>query len=275
MTLRTLLLALTLLATALAGCAQDGGDGGGTTTPPTQTTPDGGDDDPTPGIDAITVGTEAAYPPFEDIVDGEIVGFDIDVMREIGRRAGFDVTFQNAEFTAIIPSIQNGQFDAGISAFTITDERKEQVDFSSPYYQNSLMAAVRAGTEGISAPEDLQGRKVCTQEGTTSETYLREELGFTEENLVLLDSAPLCAEAVKRGTPEDPEALMIDAAFVRSIIESSGGDLEQAFVIDDVDEEFGIAVRKGNVELLTAINQALSEMRQDGTLQQLADEWQV
>ena len=271
MKVRTLLLALTLLATALAGCAQEGGDDTPSNGTPATTTP-GGTTDRTPTISTLTVGTEAAYPPFEDTVNGQIVGFDVDVMREIANRSGFAVTFQNAEFTAIIPSVQNGQLGAGMSAFTITDERKEQVDFSVPYYENSLMAAVQDATTGIDQPEDLKGKKVCTQEGTTSEFYLRDELGFTDADLVLLDSAPLCAEALKRG---DVQALMIDAAFVRGLVQSSPGELKQAFVIEDVDEEFGIAVRKGNTELLSAVNQALNEMKADGTLQRLVDQWQV
>lgn len=274
MNVKPMLAALLLAATALAGCA-DGNDGGAprnTTTGTTTATPPANASDPTPNIAHVLVGTEAAYPPFEDIVDGEIVGFDMDVMREIASRAGFTVEFQNAEFTAIIPSVQSGQFHAGMSSFTITTERREQVDFSVPYYENSLMAAVPAATEGVAAPEDLDGKRVCTQEGTTSEFYLREELGFTDADLMLLDSAPLCAEAVKNG---DADALMIDAAFVRTVIESSGGELKQAFVIEDVDEEFGIAVKKGNIELLNAINTALNAMKADGTLQELVDEWQV
>lgn len=289
MTLRPMLLALLVAAVAFAGCAENDGGGqtptttaptGGTpaggTTPtgatPAATTPGAGGADPTPTISTLTVGTEAAYPPFEDIVGGQIVGFDIEVMREIANRSGFTVTFQNADFTTIIPSVQNGQFGAGVSAFTITEERKQQVDFTVPYYQNTLMAAVQSATTGIDAPEDLQGKKVCTQEGTTSEFYLRETLKFADADLMLLDSAPLCAEALKRG---DVQALMIDAAFVRSLIQANDGQLKQAFVIEDVDEEFGIAIKKGNTELLVAMNTALNAMKQDGTLRQLVDKWQV
>lgn len=270
---RTLLLALTLLATALAGCAENGGDdNGGNNTNDNGGTPGTGDGDPTPTISSISVGTEAAYPPFENIENGDIVGFDIDVMREVAQRAGFTVTFQNADFITIIPSVQNGQFGAGISAFSITDERKQQVDFSVPYYTNTLMAAVPASDTETNEPADLEGKKVCTQEGTTSEFYLREELGFGDADLLLLDSAPLCAEALKRG---DVSALMIDAAFVRSVIGSSQGELKQAFLIEDVDEEFGIVIQKGNTELLSAVNDALNSMKSDGTLQQLVDKWQV
>lgn len=260
MKLRPLLLTLLLASVALAGCAQNNG------------TPQGdGDGDKTPNIQSIRVGTDAAYPPFEDTVDGAIVGFDVEVMQEIGNRSGFTVGFQNAVFDTIISSVQSGQFDAGMSAFSITDERKQEVDFSIPYYDNTLMAAIVPGTEGIESPEDLRGKKVCTQRGTTSADYLRDELGFQDADLLLLDTAPPCRDALQRG---DVAALLIDAAFVRSLIRDSEGQIEQAFTVDP-EEQFGIVVKKGNTELLVAINQALTDMRADGTLQKLQDKWQV
>lgn len=270
---RPLALASLLVIAALAGCA--GGDEAPTTTTPTTagtpaatptaSTPVGG------GITSITVGTEAAYPPFEDTVDGEIVGFDIDVMKEIANRSGFTVTFQNAEFQAIIPSVQSGQFDAGLSAFTITDDRKEQVAFSVSYYDNELMVGVLSTQTGIAAEADLEGKKVCTQTGTTSETWLREEVGATNDTLVLLQSFPPCVDALKRG---DVDAIMIDRAVVRDLIVKSNGELKEAFTIP-TDEQFGIAVAKTNTVLLTRINTALVAMKQDGTLDELKDKWSV
>lgn len=268
---RPLLLALVLTAAFLAGCADNGADDTNTTTTSPATTTPGGDD-PTPTISTVRVGTDAAYPPFEDTINGEIVGFDVDVMREIANRSGFTVTFQNSGFTNIIPSVQNGQFDAGASAFTINDERRQQVDFTVPYYENRLLVAVPASDTSIMSEEDLRGKRVCTQEGTTSEFYLRENLAFDNESLLLLPTAPQCADALKRG---DVAALMIDAAFVRTVIESSNGELKQAFAPIDADEEFGIVVQKGNTELLQAMNAALVEMKSDGTLDALADKWQV
>jgi len=222
--------------------------------------------------DLLVVGTEAAYPPFEDVdADGQIVGFDPDVMREVAERSGYRIRLTNMQFRAIIPSIVNGQIDAGISAFTITDERKNQVDFTIPYYENELLVAVRSDTTDLQEQEDLRGRRVCTQTGTTSETWLRENVGATDENLMLLNAFPPCAEALKRG---DVDAMMIDRAVVRTLVDQSGGDLETAFTIP-VDERFGIAVPKGRGELLNKFNEALREMREDGTLERLMDKWAV
>lgn len=263
-----------LVAVLTAGCASDDG----TTSSPTPSaspTPAATPTAATPSgsvLPDILVGTEAAYPPFEDtLASGEIVGFDIDVMREIARRAGFEVTFQNAQFQAIIPSVQSGQFDAGISAFTITDERKEQVSFSVSYYDNELMGAVLASDTTISTPQDLEGKKVCTQTGTTSEAWLRENVGATNDTLVLLDAFPPCADALKRG---DVVAMMIDRAVVRDLIDDSEGVLKEAFTIP-TDEQFGIAIAKTNAVLLTQVNTALVSMKQDGTLDELKDKWSV
>lgn len=271
---RTLLFALTVVAAALAGCAGGGSTTttttatGGTTTTPATTTPTS---DPTPSISTIKVGTDATYPPFENTEEGQIVGFDVDVLTEIGNRSGFKVSWQSALFDAIIPAVQNGEFDAGMSAFTITEERQQQVDFSVSYYDNELMAAVASGTNGIDAPEDLAGKTVCTQKGTTSESYLREEVGLGDANLLLFDTFPPCADAVKGG---DAVAMMIDRAVVRDFISRSEGDLKEAFVVP-TDEQFGIAVKKGNAVLLTAVNAALTTMKADGTLDRLMDKWQV
>lgn len=274
---KPLLLASLCVALVVAGCASDTGTPTPATTAtptPTATTPAA--TTPTPstpagGVTHITVGTEAAYPPFEDTVDGEIVGFDIDVMNEIASRAGFTVTFQNAAFQAIIPSVQTGQFDAGLSAFTITEERKEQVSFSVSYYDNELMVGVLAANTGITSEADLAGKKVCTQTGTTSEAWLRENAGATNDTLVLLEAFPPCVDALKRG---DVEAIMIDRAVVRDLIVKSNGELKEAFTIP-TDEQFGIAVAKTNTVLLTRINTALVAMKQDGTLDELKDKWSV
>ena len=273
---RTTLFSLLAVAALVAGCADNNA---GTPTPAT-VTPGGSPtpatatptSDPTPGITTLKVGSDAAYPPFEDTVNGKIIGFDVDVMTEIGNRSGFTVEFSNAGFTTIIPSVQSGQFDVGASAFTINDERKQQVDFTVPYYENRLLVAVKAADTAITSEESLRGKKVCTQEGTTSEFYLRDNLGFTNDTLLLVPTAPQCKDALLR---DDVAALMIDAAFVRNVIEGSEGQLKEAFEAIDADEEFGFVVKKGNTVLLTAMNAALVSMKADGTLDRIADKWQV
>lgn len=244
--------AVLVASTALSGCLGDDGGAGNKGT--------------------LNFGTEAAYPPFEDqTANGDIFGFDVDVIREIGNRSGYTINLQHMQFTAIIPSVQSGQIDGGISAFTITDERKQQVDFTISYYDNELMVAVRSGETGITKPEDLTGKRVCTQTGTTSEEWLRTNAGATNESMVLLDNFPPCKDSLLRG---DVQAMMIDRAVVRELIEGSGGELKEAFTIP-VDEHFGIAISKDKKDVLDAFNQALTDMKSDGTLDDLKDKWKV
>lgn len=248
--------AFTLLAALLlAGCANTPAPGTGKNIPST-----------------VKVGTEAKYPPFEDLVNGKTEGFDIDMFNEVAKRAGFNASYQNAGFEDIIPSVQNGQFDVGVSAFTITDARRQQVDFSVSYYDNALLVATKSDNTGITKEADLKAGtvRVCTQGGTTSEDYLRAH-GYANDTMTLLPDFPSCGAALTRG---DVQAIMIDRAAVRDLISKSGGTMRSAFEIA-VDEHFGIAVKKGNTDLLSAINTAIASMKSDGTLQTIADKWKV
>ncbi|MEA3199588.1 MAG: glutamine transport system substrate-binding protein [Thermoplasmata archaeon] len=273
-----LLASLLLLAPLLAGCATNNGSPAASSTPASSTVASSTPASSTPvsstpasGLGTVKVGTEADYPPFEDTTsDGKIVGFDIDVMKEVANRSGFQVSFQNAQFQAIIPSIQSGQFDMGASAFTITDERKQQVDFSVPYYDNDLQVAVRADEGSITKESDLPAHKVCTQTGTTSETWLLDH-HQPNASIVRFDAFPPCADALKRG---DVDAMMIDQATVRDLVQKSNGALKNAFLIT-TGEQFGFPVKKGSAALLTAINAALVAMKQDGTLDRMAQQWSV
>lgn len=265
---RRVLLTVVALALLLAGCATSNTSTTSSTFTSTSTSTT---TSPTVTIQDVKVGTEASYPPFEDtLTSGEIVGFDIDVVKEIANRSALRVTFQNAQFQAIIPSVQTGTFDMGASAFTITDDRKQQVDFSVPYYDNDLQVAVRANDDSITKESDLNAHKVCTQTGTTSESWLIDH-GHPNDTIVRFDAFPPCADALKRG---DVDAMMIDKATVRDLVAKSNGALKNAFVVT-TGEQFGFCVKKGNTVLLTKINAALVSMKQDGTLARLAEKWQV
>ena len=251
--MRRTLLAATLIAILLAGCANSPGGAGTTKT-------------------SLKVGTEAKYPPFEDLVNGKIVGFDIDMFDEIANRSNFSVSYQNAAFEDIIPSVQSGQFDVGLSAFTINDERKNQVDFSVPYYDNEIMVAVKSDNANVKTEGDLKPGtvRVCTQDGTTSRDWLFDH-GYTNDTATLLPDFPTCGQALTRG---DVQAIMIDRAAVRDLIAKSNGQIKEAFTIT-VNEHFGIAVKKGRGDLLAEVNKAVNSMKSDGTLARLMDKWHV
>ena len=119
---------------------------------------------------AYKIGTNAEYPPFENVDEaGEIVGFDADLMAAIADAAGFEFEWVNTRWDGIFVALQSGEFDAVISAATITEERAEIVDFSDPYFNAGQMLAVRVGETEISGPADLAGKKVGVQLGTTGD----------------------------------------------------------------------------------------------------------
>src|SRR5215217_7557846 len=148
------------IALVVAGCGggggggQGGGGGGG-------------------GGEQITVASDIAYPPFEFEKKGKPVGFDIDLMREIGKRAGFTPEFQNVTFDGIIPGLGNNLYDAGASAFTITKAREKKVDFSDPYFNADQSLMVQSGSP-IKTIDDIGDGIVGVQLGTTGELKAKE-----------------------------------------------------------------------------------------------------
>lgn len=273
MNLRILLLALALAAGAMAGCAtNDGGTGGGGTTPTdgTTTTPQPDDDGPR----AVTVGTEAAFPPFEDIDEnGDFVGFDIDIIREVASRAGWEIEIENLGFDTLIPSVQNGQIDAAISAMSITEARSEVVDFSIAYYEaNQSIMQLASDEETFTSLDDLRGQNLRfgVQSGTTAVDIVEAE--FTSQGdgeIKRYDSYPLAIQALKTG---DVDVVMMDAPAQREAA-STDSELRVAFEFSTGDQ-YGIAVAKGS-ELLDEINDALEAMFDDGTLAELREKWGI
>ncbi len=127
----------------------------------------------------LDVATDPSFVPFEmmDQETGEMVGFDMDIIKEISERAGFDYDLRTMDFNGIIPAVQTGNIDIAIAGITITDERAEIVDFSDPYYDSGLKLLVNADDDSIQTVEDLEGKKVGTKVGSTSYDYLEENLG--------------------------------------------------------------------------------------------------
>lgn len=266
---RSLLLVAVLLSTAFAGCAENGGDTTPSTpatgaTPTTPTTPSGGQ--------TYVVGTEAAFPPFEDIdANGDFVGYDMDVIREIARRNGWTLDIRNLGFDVLIPSVQNDQIDFAISAMSITSARSEVVDFSIAYYEANQSVTLRADeTRNFSSLEDMRGQEIVfgVQAGTTAIDVIESEL--PDAQIRRYDSYPLAVQALKNG---DVDAVMMDAPAQR---EAASGDpgIRVAFEFSTGDI-YGIAVKKGRSDVLNQVNDALEDMEDDGTLAQLRTKWGI
>ncbi|MGO3904793.1 MAG: transporter substrate-binding domain-containing protein [Microbacterium gubbeenense] len=250
--------ATVLLAAGLAGCSgggDDGGEGGG----------DGG------GLeDSYTVATDTSFVPFEfqEEEGGDYVGFDIDIINEIADRVGFEIELETTNFDGIIPGMQTGTFDIAIAGMTITEERRAAVDFTSPYYKSGLRIGVPADDDTITSIDDLEGKTIATRLGSTSANYIEENIeGATPNTYEQLDQAYLAVEG------DGADAVLYDAPNVEYYILTAGeGKLKTVGELIEA-QDYGIAVGKGNEELVTAMNESLAEMIDDGTYTEIFKEW--
>lgn len=216
----------------------------------------------------LRVGSDVAYPPFEyvDEATGEYVGFDMDIIREIGRRLGMDVQVINVAWEGIIPGLLSGHYDVIISAMTITNERAQAVDFSDPYFATGQVILVRADDDRIKEPADLKGKRVAVQIGTTGHLAAERIEGAVVEHYPLTPEAIL---ALKLGRAD---AVVLDELVALEEVRANPGQVKVVGTPFTI-EYYGIAIRKGNPDLLRAINLALAQMKADGTYDEIYDRW--
>lgn len=220
-------------------------------------------------LPVIKVGTNAEYQPFEFVDEnGKVVGFDVDLVNEIGKRAGFKPEFVNTKWDGIFVALANGEFSTVASAVTITDERKKTIDFSDPYFNAGQAIAVKADNTTITGPDNLtEGVKVGVQLGTTGDIWLTEH---TKADVKRFDENTLAVQALGAG---DVDAVVADSPTLADIVRKSP-DLKLKVVGQPFTEElYGIGIRKGQDELKANINKALADMKKDGTYDTIYNTW--
>lgn len=219
-------------------------------------------------LGTVTVGSNAEYPPFEFVDEGgNITGFDIELFDAIAEEAGFEYELVNTRWDGIFVALASGEFDAVISAATITPERAEQVNFSDPYFNAGQRIAVRSDNTDIQGPEDLDGKKVGVQLGTTGDIWLTEETGADVQRY---DENTLAFEALANG---DLDAAVADGPTAAELLQANPElDLK---LLPGVytDEEYGIAVNQDNPELLEAINEGLAAVRESGEYDEIYEKY--
>lgn len=247
--MRRLLTVLLAAAALLAGAcgddgSSDGGDGLATTEPGT-----------------LTVCSSIPYAPFEYEEEGEVVGIDADLLREIGRRLDLDVTFRNTDFDGIFAALKARQCDVIGSAVTITDERKKNNDFTDGYYEINQSLLVRADdADRYSDLAALQGRTIGVQSETTGAAYAEANAsGSTIKEFTGADDLFL---ALKSG---QVDAVLQDFPVNSYHAETTGETVVVQEFAGDEKEVYGFVVRPGSDALLEALNDALADMREDGT----------
>jgi len=209
------------------------------------------------------VGTDAAYAPFESQNEkAEIVGFDIEVVQAIAKKAGIEVKFVNTPWEGIFNALAQGDRDMVVSAVTITDERKQTMDFSAPYFDAQQLIAVKESSK-VARFADLKRLKVGVQTGTTGDEAVSKLLGKTSANIKRFESTPLALKELEAG---GVDAVVADnGVIVHYVANNPGGKFKTVSDKEFVPEQYGIAIKKGNTELVEKINKGLTEIKADGT----------
>lgn len=214
----------------------------------------------------LTMGTNAEFPPYEYYEGGDIVGIDVEIMAAVAKEMGMELQVEDMAFDSIIPAISSGKVDVGAAGMTVTEERQASVDFTNTYAKASQMIIVKEGSE-IAGPTDLEGKVIGVQLGTTGDLYCTdlEETGSTIERY------NKGFEAVQALLQDKIDAVVIDGEPAKVFVEQSEGlkILEEAFT----EEEYAMAVKKGNTELVDNINAALEKLEADGTLDEIVGKY--
>jgi len=213
------------------------------------------------------VGTEAQFPPFE-IVDskGKVIGFDVDLMNAIAEDQGFKVEYLDQDFAGLIPALQTGNVDIIASGMTITEEREEEVDFSEPYINAGLALAVLTGNEDIQSVDDLKGKTVSVQTGSTG--FLKAEELQKAGIIAEIKDFPHVNEAIEELKIGGADVMINDLPVTDAFIAAQPGVIK--IVGEPLNsEDYGFAVRTGNTELLTKINAGLENVKASGKYDEL------
>jgi len=233
----------------------------------------GGDKAATGGggeAEKYVVGTDAAYAPFESVSpSGEIEGFDIDIMKAVAEAEGFQVEFANTAWEGIFASLK-GQNDILISAITITEDRQKEMDFSDQYFESTNYIAIPEDSD-VNSLADLNGKVVSVQEGTTGDEAITGFLGKDYTGIKRFKGTPEAFLELRNGKSD---AAVADSGVVGNYVKNNP-DAKLRIVKDEnfPKEYYGIAVEKGNAELLVKINSGLKKIKENGTYDSIYSKW--
>ncbi|HHX26740.1 MAG TPA: basic amino acid ABC transporter substrate-binding protein [Firmicutes bacterium] len=214
----------------------------------------------------LKVGTSADFPPFEfqDEKTGAYLGFDVDLIQAVGAAADMEVQIVNTAWDGLIPGLLTGNYDCIVSAMTITDERLKAVAFSDPYFSAGQVIVTRANDTSIQTVEDLEGKKISVQIGTTGDLAASDIQGATVKRFNL---APDAIQEVRNGSVP---ACIIDLAVAAEIAkEYDDIKFGEPFTM----EYYGIAIRKNNTDLIKKINRALASVKASGEYDKIYANW--
>ncbi|MDD6424393.1 MAG: transporter substrate-binding domain-containing protein [Subdoligranulum variabile] len=264
-------LALTLTA-ALAGCGSSASSAATSTDTAASTAETSGENEleKVKAAGKLVVGVEGTYPPFTYHDDnGELTGLDIELGKALADKLGVEVEFQEAAWDSLLIGIDTERFDTVINSVSITDERAEKYDFSDPYYYEARRVVVRADDDSIHGPEDLNGKKIATN---TTNAFIP----WYEEQGVEVVGVDTSGEAIDLLLSGRVDFVGINVPVLNAYLQEhpdAADKVKEAFVIPNSEDVIAIPVRKGEPEFLDAINAALAELREEGTLKEISEKY--
>lgn len=213
----------------------------------------------------IYVGTNAEFPPFEYLENGEIKGFDMELVNEIGKILDADIKIVDMAFDGLLPALQMKKVDLVIAGMTANEERMKTVSFTQPYYTASQVIIVKEGNDSIKSFNDLKGKKVGVMLGFTGDMVVSEIEGVKIERFNAAYAGIMALQAGK------VEAVVLDSEPAKNYVAQNKG-----LVLADADaeqEEYAIAVRKNDKALLEKVEKALKEVKENGTYDKLLQKY--
>ena len=215
---------------------------------------------PAPGT--IRMITEATFPPYEFRQGKEVVGIDVEICKAVAKELGKTLAVEDVEFDSVIPSLIAGKAELAAAGITVNEERKMQVDFSVPYVRTGIVL-IFAKDKAIETKEAAKGKKIGVQNGTTSADFVRKDLGQEPD---MFDSPASAFAALKAGKVD---AVIADIDPAKAVIKGQDGyDISDLLTV----EEYAVAIKKGQPELLATVNKVIQGLLDSGELDKITDD---
>lgn len=222
-------------------------------------------DDAGEAAEALVMATNATFPPYEFYEGEKIVGIDAEIAAAIAEKLGMELEIQDTEFGSIITGVQTGKYDIGMAGMTVTEERKQSVNFSDTYATGIQSVIVKEGSD-IKSIDDIADKKIAVQQDTTGHIYAADEYG--DEAVTPFNKG---TDAVAALVSDKVDCVIIDNQPAKAFVEANEGliILDTEYAVED----YAICIAKENTELLEKVNGALSELIADGTVQAIVDKY--
>ena len=213
----------------------------------------------------LVMATNAEFPPYEFHDGDKIVGIDAEIAQALADKLGLQLEIVDMDFDSLVASVQSGKIDMSLAGMTVTEERKQNVDFTDSYATGVQVIIVKEDSD-IASADDLEGKLIGVQQGTTGHLYCSDDFG--EDNVIPYANGATAVQALLQGKVD---CVVIDQEPAKAFVEANEGlkILETAYTTED----YAAAVSKDNPALTAALNSALQELKDDGTIQGILDKY--